>query len=750
MAGSQLAAAYVELSAQTGKFDSAMNAAVSKTEKSTKSMQSHLDKLGKSGFASLASNLQSSLSNMSANWAAMLLQMGANIVKFVAMAGAALAGLAVAFAAFAVKAASSQADADAALAASLKRVGAYSEETMKRLTNLASAFQRVTIYEDDTIEAGMALALNMGVQADQLDATAKAAIGLSARFGIDLETAFRLLGKAAAGNFAVLGRYGIIVDQNATAAEKFQQVLAQGAAGFELAIAQANTFSGQLKVLKNTFGEFLEGVGKPILDWMKTRLLGATGNLGEWLDANQAKLAAWATKIGEVFQKLLDGASAFFAGLLGISGDSMGQSGGFVDMFVAKLNELGAWWATNGFQMGEAAKQIFVRLGMALIFVGKIVIALGLTWITLNRPIMYMFVLMTQGINAAKKFWGESVAGAENMKRTLYTLMDAYDKLGAIASAPGRAAPRFTPITPGAYSSGTAPGAGAPGVAPEEAADPTAMNAANRELRKTVREREGILKDLPAATIAATNAERAAGAAWYNAQQKVFAGGGEDAKAAAEALAVLKDAQSKRIGIINDGLSAQEAVYMKELDAQRAVRDAKLKLEMGDQELTKAQEDTLDKAYESEAKRIKDAFQAKRDQLAAQNKIITDAEKAITDAVAKEEKKRAAQSDEIKMRSAAYGKSLQDRLAGQQAQVQTATAELERRKSMVQFTSLSDLGKSLAVKGAQMGLTPQQEGLIYQKTSAASLQGILQASKKQVDYLEVMMRNFTLNAGYEA
>jgi hypothetical protein len=50
---------------------------------------------------------------------------------------------------------------------------------------------------------------------DTLKGATKAAIGLSAAFGIDLATAMDLIGKAAAGNTSMLGRYGIVLDETA-------------------------------------------------------------------------------------------------------------------------------------------------------------------------------------------------------------------------------------------------------------------------------------------------------------------------------------------------------------------------------------------------------------------------------------------------------------------------------------------------------------------------------------------------------
>lgn len=96
---------------------------------------------------------------------------------------------------------------------------------------------------------------------DQLPEAQKAAVGLAAKYKFDLNTAFELVGKAAKGNTATLARYGIVLGEGLSQAEKFNELLRQGAEGFALAEAEANTTYGAVEQLNNLWGDFKEMLG---------------------------------------------------------------------------------------------------------------------------------------------------------------------------------------------------------------------------------------------------------------------------------------------------------------------------------------------------------------------------------------------------------------------------------------------------------------------------------------------------------
>lgn len=105
----------------------------------------------------------------------------------------------------------------------LEMIGENRKLRQAQLQEQASAIQAVTIYEDDLIASATALMQNIGqLSADQLPKAQKAAIGLAAAYRIDLTTAFQLVGKAAAGNTVVLGRYGIVLKSTGGHQEKLK------------------------------------------------------------------------------------------------------------------------------------------------------------------------------------------------------------------------------------------------------------------------------------------------------------------------------------------------------------------------------------------------------------------------------------------------------------------------------------------------------------------------------------------------
>lgn len=160
-------------------------------------------------------------------------------------------------------------EAEAALSgmeASLRNTGIYTVQFSKALQDNATALQQVTIYEDDAILSATGLMQSIGhLSQDQLPAAQKAAIGLASAFRINLETAFELVGKASAGNTALLSRYGIVLDSTLDPAEKFAKVLELGASKFDLAEAAAKTGAGQIEQFKNAWGNMIESIGQTAL-----------------------------------------------------------------------------------------------------------------------------------------------------------------------------------------------------------------------------------------------------------------------------------------------------------------------------------------------------------------------------------------------------------------------------------------------------------------------------------------------------
>jgi len=167
----------------------------------------------------------------------------------------------------AISAASQQEEAIQSLNIALALNGNYSEEASKHIQDLASSLQSVTTAGDEVIVKGAALITTLGgIAGPELDRATKASLDLAAALGMDVDTAFNLVGKAAAGNVGSLSRYGIQVKDTGDNARDFAVALAQLEQRFGgFAQAQAQTFQGALTQTKNIFGDILEVVGDVII-----------------------------------------------------------------------------------------------------------------------------------------------------------------------------------------------------------------------------------------------------------------------------------------------------------------------------------------------------------------------------------------------------------------------------------------------------------------------------------------------------
>lgn len=146
----------------------------------------------------------------------------------------------------------------------LANSGQFTQAASDSFVEYAQSLQEVGTVSDDAVIKSASALVSIGKLSGQglKDAT-KASVDLAQGLGVDLNTAFDLVAKAAAGNTAALSRYGIKVDENIPKSQRFASALAQINQKFGgLDEAQANTFGGSLKQLSNAFNDVLEVVGK--------------------------------------------------------------------------------------------------------------------------------------------------------------------------------------------------------------------------------------------------------------------------------------------------------------------------------------------------------------------------------------------------------------------------------------------------------------------------------------------------------
>jgi hypothetical protein len=99
------------------------------------------------------------------------------------------------------------------------------------------------------------------------------AIDISAATGRDLEGVSLALGKAYGGNFTALKKLGIPLDENIVKTKDFDGLTRQLTDTFGgSAKANTETFSGQLAILKQYFGEIQEDIGAKLIPKLKLLL----------------------------------------------------------------------------------------------------------------------------------------------------------------------------------------------------------------------------------------------------------------------------------------------------------------------------------------------------------------------------------------------------------------------------------------------------------------------------------------------
>lgn len=225
------------------KLDDQASGAIKEVNKNIKSVGDTTDNATKKS--------KSALDNLKSSWV---------------IAGAAVAAMVTSLKSF-VDAQSEAEQASAKLATALKNQGIYSQELQNDLEDYASALQKTTIFEDDQIKVVQARLVTAGLQGDALKEVTKLTLDFAAATGTDVESASVLFQKAATGNVAMLARYGIDVKNADGSTKSFSEAMAElqkKYGGFSEALAQTPT--GKLIQLKNTFGDFKEVLGKVILE----------------------------------------------------------------------------------------------------------------------------------------------------------------------------------------------------------------------------------------------------------------------------------------------------------------------------------------------------------------------------------------------------------------------------------------------------------------------------------------------------
>ena len=149
----------------------------------------------------------------------------------------------------------------------LARQGNFTKKASQDLLEFADTIQATTVFEDDAAIASAALLQSLTkLNAEGLQKGVSVAADFATVLGIDLETASRLVAKAAEGNVEAFKRYGVEIKKGSSDSESFANTVEALNKQFGgAAEAQLNTYTGSLKSLNNSYGNLLETVGDVIV-----------------------------------------------------------------------------------------------------------------------------------------------------------------------------------------------------------------------------------------------------------------------------------------------------------------------------------------------------------------------------------------------------------------------------------------------------------------------------------------------------
>jgi hypothetical protein len=198
----------------------------------------------------------------------------------------------------------------------LRVTGRYSEDGTRAIQAMSEQMQELTTVSADaaTQVSATVAQLAMTLTPDQLARVQQAAIGLSQTFGMDLQTAAILAGKAISGEKDVLARYNISLDNASTEQERFNLLMKKTAPLFEVAKGSAQSLLGQLDQTKNAWEDEKTVLGGVVvqmlgLDKQGHSLRDMMKDLVEWTKAHTAAIVKWGRVLGDAlyFQLQISG-----------------------------------------------------------------------------------------------------------------------------------------------------------------------------------------------------------------------------------------------------------------------------------------------------------------------------------------------------------------------------------------------------------------------------------------------------------
>jgi len=206
------------------------------------------------------------------------------------------AGLAVGFKA-SFDAAVEAREAQLKLANSIKNSRVVGDEARDTFLAQAEALRQLTAQDDEAIIGAQAFLIQMRLTEEQVLALTPRIVDLSAKLGVDMETAAKAVGKSVNGTAVSLNRMGIKVDEAKHKVDPFKATLDAlgGAAGFAAKKADAQPW----EKLSSELGELAEKIGAVVIPIVSglTRIL---TRVVEWINT---QAVPWFSRMAKVVSK---------------------------------------------------------------------------------------------------------------------------------------------------------------------------------------------------------------------------------------------------------------------------------------------------------------------------------------------------------------------------------------------------------------------------------------------------------------
>ena len=229
----------LNLLADVDQFNRSLNTA----DNSTKSFSSKINKYGKAMAASFA------------------------------IAGVAAASYAIKLGVDGVKAAVEDEASQKQLAQALKNTTKATDNQIKATEDYVSATQIRYGISDVKLRSSLGNLLRATKDVTEAQKLNNLAIDISAATGRDLDTVSLTLAKSYGGNYTALKKLGIPLDENILKTKDFNLITKSLTDTFGgSAKANTETFSGQLNILKERFGEIQEDIGVKLIPKLKDLL----------------------------------------------------------------------------------------------------------------------------------------------------------------------------------------------------------------------------------------------------------------------------------------------------------------------------------------------------------------------------------------------------------------------------------------------------------------------------------------------